>query len=112
MRIVIRCDDKLFGELLLDRARLSGRETLCITRRELDPAVLDRENDRILLVLHYPFTSSPEAVRLIRAGYAVAILSSVYDERVIMKARQMGVKNYVSLPIDLERFTQRIAEWI
>ncbi len=109
MNILINNANPVFGQFLSHRLILDGN---VVVRVETDQELIRRvEVDRfdvIVFISTRLCISDTCPLRVLTKCGKVVVLSSIYDEKAVLEAYNMGIKMYMTLPVDLGRFIKKI----
>ncbi len=112
MKMLLCCSNPVFRGFLSDRLSLDGNEMTAVPgSREAFRALLRTTYELILIVTNRPCCKEAHFIRLASRRNRVMVLSSVYDEEMVMDAYRMGVHAYMTLPVDTTRLIKKIRSY-
>lgn len=109
MKIVINNANPIFGRFLSHRLRLDGNEVCQVENdSEMVEAVNADSFDLIIFISIRLCISDTCPIRILAKRGKVVVLSTVYDEKAVMEAYKMGIKMYMTLPVDPSRLIRKV----
>ncbi len=110
MRILMNNANPIFGQFLSHRLEIDGHT---VDHAENDAELVEKvvrgAYDLIVFIQTRLCISETCPLRtLTQHGKKVVVLSSVYDEKAVMWAYDMGIAMYMTLPVDPSRFILKI----
>lgn len=111
MKIVINNVNPIFGQFLSTRLLRDGNTVEKAENDEKLVEMVKREcYDLIVFISTRLCISDTCPLRELTKRGKVAVLSSVYDEKAVMEAYNMGISLYMTLPVDPARFIRKVRE--
>ncbi len=99
----------VFGQFLSHRLLIDGN---VVVHAENDGELIEKAgNDRFDLIVFVQTrlcVSETCPLRALTRWGKVVVLSSVYDEKAVLEAYEMGISMYMTLPIDPSRFIRKV----
>ncbi len=109
MKILMNNANPVFGQFLSHRLVLDGN---VVVHAGNDSELLEKANeesyDLIVFVQTRLCISETCPLRTLTKYAKVIVLSSVYDEKAVLWAYDMGIALYMTLPVDPSRFIRKI----
>jgi DNA-binding response OmpR family regulator len=101
MKIVINNANPIFGNFLTSRLRRDGNEVCQVENdSEMVQMVNADDFDLIIFISIRLCISDTCPIRILARKGKVVVLSTVYDEKAVLEAYKMGIKMYMTLPVD------------
>lgn len=111
MKILINNVNPVFGQFLSHRLSIAGNE---VEKADDDEKLVEMVEtkcyDLIVFISTRLCISDTCPLRELTKRGKVAVLSSVYDEKAVMEAYNMGISLYMTLPVDPARFIRKVRE--
>jgi DNA-binding response OmpR family regulator len=109
MRILINNANPVFGQFLSHRLLIAGN---VVEKAEDDRELIEKvERQRYdLIVFVATRLSGADPLRMLPKWGKVVVLSSVYDEKAVIEAYNLGVSMYMTLPVDPSRFIRKVRQ--
>ncbi len=109
MKIVMNNANPIFGRFLSSRLRSDGNEVCQVENdSEMIQAVNADDYDLIIFISIRLCISDTCPIRILAQKGKVVVLSTVYDEKAVVEAYKMGIKMYVTLPVDPTRLIRKV----
>ena len=109
MKILINNANPIFGQFLSHRLIIDGN---VVVHANNDSDLLDKvDQDRFDLIVFISTRlclSDTCPLRTLTQKGKVIVLSSIYDEKAVMEAYNMGICMYMTLPVDPTRFIKKV----
>ena len=115
-KILVVDDEENFLSLLRDALEIRGLEVITVSNAvEAGMELASRLPALILMDVKMPGINGLQACEAIRRNpvtrdVPIIIISGVSDESQIKKARKMGVVEYFTKPVDIEKLINKIKE--
>jgi DNA-binding response OmpR family regulator len=109
MKILINNANPVFGQFLSHRLLIDGNVVVQADndREMLEKAALDRY-DLIVFISTRLCVSDTCPLRILTQWGKVIVLSSIYDEKAVVEAYNMGIAMYMTLPVNPTRFIRKV----
>jgi len=109
MKIIINNANPIFGQFLSHRLKIDGNDVLQVETDTDMVEVVERDRfDLIVFISTRLCISDTCPIRSLAQKGKVVVLSTVYDEKAVMEAYKMGIKMYMTLPVDPTRFIRKV----
>ena len=109
MKILINNANPIFGQFLSHRLVIDGNDvTLVETEGDMFERIETELYDLIVFITTRLCVSDICPIRELARKGKVIVLSTIYDERAVMEAYNMGISMYMTLPVDPTRFIRKV----
>jgi len=111
MKILINNANPIFGQFLSHRLLIDGNVVVKAENdRDLLEKVEEDQYDLIVFISTRLCVSDTCPLRVLTKRGKVIVLSSIYDEKAVVEAYNMGITMYMTLPVDPSRFIRKVRE--